>query len=121
VWRRLVLVAIAGVASACGGSDGVPDCPDDAAECPSGCFAVPAFPYDAANACVASSAQTVACTNDPGAAGDVVCVRRGRDGTIFLGAAGPLFEGRPGWMPCGDAVLASTVVSAPACAAAGGP
>jgi hypothetical protein len=119
--RCLLALAVAIGASTCGGSTGVVSCPDDAAECPSGCFAVSAFAYDAGRACVASTAETVACTNDLGATGDVVCVRRGRDGTIFLGASEPHFQGRPGWSICGDATLASTVVSAPVCGAAGGP
>lgn len=91
------------------------ECVDDASSCQEGCFEMLAFAYDAELGCVeyAAGAQVVGCTSDEGGTDDAPCVRRVRDGALFIATSGsPFFT--ESWAFC-DEETSARVQAADAC------
>jgi hypothetical protein len=77
-------------------------CPEDAAECPSGCADVRAWRLDHERNCSERSA-TIACTSARGGSADVECLRREDDGTLYLlgtGSTARELMQTPTWSEC---------------------
>jgi hypothetical protein len=83
---------------AAAGVDGstTPLCPDDAWYCPQGCRPVTALRYSVERACITSENEVVGCNGTRGGAS--ICIKRVRDGAIFVAGNSPL-EG-PAWTAC---------------------
>jgi hypothetical protein len=80
------------------GADGstMPPCPDDAPNCPPGCIPRTGYRYSLERGCVMQEREIVACNGI--SEGPTTCIKRVRDGAVFLASASPLET--PAWTPC---------------------
>jgi hypothetical protein len=78
------------------------DCPGVSESCDDGCYPMRASPFDAARGCVLSKLEIVGCTSDDGGTDDAPCVKRLRDGALFIATQGSPFRNSSEWAECSD-------------------
>ena len=72
-----------------------------------------AFAFDSARQCTSPRSRVVGCTSDTGGTDEAPCVKRVRDGALFIASSGSMFLSTPDWVQCSDDEANMVVASCP--------
>jgi hypothetical protein len=102
--RALGPIAVAGALTIGAAGCSPEACPVDVTECPAGCNPMRGSPYDPVEQCLLP-AEILGCrASEPPVTGDIACVRRLSDGTLFWlpsgSYAGRLLANSDDWLAC---------------------
>lgn len=87
------------------------ECPGVSDSCDDGCYPMQAFPFDAARGCAVYKLEIVGCTPDDGGTDDAPCVKRVRDGALFIATQGSPFRSSSDWAECSDSESAAVMAA----------